>query len=65
MPFARKEIANATIQLDGKIYVVGGVAGTGEISDALEIFDIHNNTWNTGAFDSFIYSIGGSPMAGV
>lgn len=49
MPSSRKEIANTTVQIDGKIYVMGGVARSGDISDLLEIYDITNDTWIKGA----------------
>ncbi len=42
MSSSRKEIANATVQLNGKIYVMGGVARSGNISDLLEIYDKGN-----------------------
>lgn len=48
MPVARKEIANATVFLDGKIYVVGGVERSGTISNRLDIYDIANDTWAEG-----------------
>ncbi len=47
MPTARKEISNAAIAIDGKIYVVGGVSSDGNITDKLERFDPATNTWET------------------
>ena len=48
MPIGRKEIANATVYLDGKIYVIGGIERTGEISDVLRIYDVGQDAWSTG-----------------
>ncbi len=49
MPTARKEISNATVSLDNKIYVVGGIASNGTISNVLEIYNPVSDTWATGA----------------
>lgn len=49
MPTARKEIANATVALAGKIYVAGGVARNGTTSRALEIYDPGTDSWTTAA----------------
>ncbi len=48
MPTARKEISNATVELDGKIYVIGGVARDGQITPALEIYDPATDSWSSG-----------------
>ncbi len=48
MPTARKEIANSTVTLNGKIYVVGGVASNGSITSVLEIYDPATNSWTEG-----------------
>ncbi|NIR51516.1 hypothetical protein GWO43_23325, partial [candidate division KSB1 bacterium] len=48
MPTARKEIANAAVTLDSKVYIVGGVASNGQITDALEIYDPATDSWTTG-----------------
>ena len=47
MPTPRKEIANAAVTLDGKIYVVGGVRNNGTISNKLEVYDPQVNDWTT------------------
>lgn len=49
MPTARKEISNAAAVINAKIYVVGGVANNGTITDALEIYDPATNSWSSGA----------------
>lgn len=49
MPTARKEIANATGAVNGRIYTVAGVASNGTISNRLEIYDAATDTWSTGA----------------
>ncbi len=49
MPTARKEIANATVALGSKIYVVGGVTDTGTTTNALEVFDPATDTWAVAA----------------
>lgn len=45
MPSARKEIANATVALDGRIFVAGGVDSDGGTSSRLEAFDPSMNSW--------------------
>lgn len=49
MPTSRKEIANATVVHDGKIYVFGGVASNATMTDKLEIYDIASDSWSTGS----------------
>jgi len=49
MPTARKEISNATVAIAGCIYVVGGVARNGQITNALEIYDPTTDSWRTGS----------------
>ena len=48
MPTARKEISNATVAISGRVYVVGGVARNGQITNALEIYDPTADVWRTG-----------------
>ena len=45
MPTARDSHAAAVV--DGKIYVSGGLAASGEYSDALEAYDPVADTWTT------------------
>ena len=47
MPTARKEIANAAVALDGKIYVVGGRLNGNQIGNTFERYDPLTNTWTT------------------
>jgi len=42
---ARKEIANAAVALDGKIYVIGGVLSDGSITNKFESYDPSADTW--------------------
>lgn len=72
MPTSRKEISNTTIELNGKIYVFGGIARGGVITNSLEIYDVNLDQWSSGSdlpvavwrasaavFDGKIYLIGG------
>jgi N-acetylneuraminic acid mutarotase len=72
MPTARKQIANATVTLDSKIYAIGGVGTNGQITDAVEVYDPDNNDWTSVAplplplwrtfssvYDGKIYTFGG------
>ncbi len=45
MPTARKEIANAAVALDGKIYVVGGRTTSNQPSAAFEVYDPATDQW--------------------
>ena len=47
MPTARKEISNAAVTINDKIYVVGGVSSDGNITDVLERYDPGSNDWIT------------------
>lgn len=49
IPTARKEIANATVVAENKIYVLGGVEQSGSISNKLEIYDIESGSWTAGS----------------
>jgi N-acetylneuraminic acid mutarotase len=49
MPTARKEISNATVFLDGKIYVIGGVSGNGSMVSLVEAYDPETDTWEARA----------------
>jgi hypothetical protein len=77
MPTAREDAA-ATLGLDGRIYVIGGIDGTGTTIRTVEAYDPTHNTWTTvsplpGARDSAeavtgpdgrIYVIGGTDSTG-
>lgn len=47
MPTARKEIANAAVSLNDKIYVIGGRTPNGSISNAFEVYDPTTNEWQS------------------
>ncbi len=47
MPTARKEIADAATQLNGKIYVLGGKDHEGNISNVFECYDPGNDSWSS------------------
>ena len=47
MPTARKEISNAAVTINDKIYVVGGVSSDGNITDVLERYDPAAKDWIT------------------
>lgn len=71
MPTARKQLANATINLNGKIYVVGGVSN-GTPTDTVEVYDPQSDSWRSvaplplalwrtsaAALDGKLYTFGG------
>lgn len=45
MPTARKQITNSVVSLNGEIYVLGGVDSSGNITDAVEVYNPQSNTW--------------------
>ena len=45
LPQARQEVAVAA--LDGKVYVVGGFTGSGEVADTVEVYDPASHRWDT------------------
>jgi len=47
MPTARKEISNATVSLDGNIYVIGGVTSNGVITNKVEVYTPATDDWQT------------------
>ena len=49
IPTARKEIANATVVLNRKIYVIGGIERSGTISNKVEVYDVDSDTWTEAA----------------
>lgn len=72
MPTARKQITNSVINIDGNVYVLGGVTSEGTITDIVEIYDPQTNTWRNATpmplglwrtmvahLDGKIYVIGG------
>ncbi len=46
IPTARKEIANSTVSLNGKIYVIGGVESNGTISNKVEVYEVASDSWS-------------------
>jgi N-acetylneuraminic acid mutarotase len=47
MPTARYGLA--AVEMNGKIYAMGGTDGTGTVVTAFEVYDPGTNTWNTAA----------------
>lgn len=47
MPTERKEIANATVSLDGKIYVIGGVSSNTVMLNTVEVYTPATDSWET------------------
>ena len=47
MPTARKEIANAAVNMDGQIYVVGGRIPNGNITNNFEVYDPVADQWSS------------------
>jgi N-acetylneuraminic acid mutarotase len=70
LPTARSEIAG--VELDAKIYVIGGFDNSGSSSDSVEVYDVIDDRWTTGeplpqpldhtavaSFDGKLYVVGG------
>lgn len=49
LPTARKQLATATVALDDQIYTIGGVTSQGQISRAVEVYNLQTGAWHTAA----------------
>ena len=49
MPTPRKEISNATVTLNGEIYVLGGVEQSGSVSNVVDVYNPVTDSWRSAA----------------